>query len=92
MSSESPLRATPAGTHPPYLYPDYKSTPARADLATSYECQVSSYDWYGNSRPIFFRDRVFALIGHEMIEGAVAGGRILESARLNLTGSREHQR
>jgi protocatechuate 3,4-dioxygenase beta subunit len=32
MSSQSTLRATPAGTHPPYLYPDYKSTPARAPL------------------------------------------------------------
>jgi protocatechuate 3,4-dioxygenase, beta subunit len=30
MSSPSPLRPIPAGTHPPYLYPDYKSTPARA--------------------------------------------------------------
>jgi protocatechuate 3,4-dioxygenase beta subunit len=32
MSSQSALRAIPAGTHPPYLYPDYKSTPARAPL------------------------------------------------------------
>jgi protocatechuate 3,4-dioxygenase beta subunit len=32
MSSESTLRAISAGTHPPYLYPDYKSTPARAPL------------------------------------------------------------
>ena len=32
MSSQSTLRAIPAGTHPPYLYPDYKSTPARAPL------------------------------------------------------------
>jgi protocatechuate 3,4-dioxygenase beta subunit len=30
MSPQSPLRPTPAGTHPSYLYPDYKSTPARA--------------------------------------------------------------
>ena len=32
MSSKSTLHAVPAGTHPPYLYPDYKSTPARAPL------------------------------------------------------------
>ncbi len=32
MSSQSTLRRVPAGTHPPYLYPEYKSTPARAPL------------------------------------------------------------
>jgi protocatechuate 3,4-dioxygenase beta subunit len=32
MPSETPLRPIPTGTHPPYLYPDYKSTPSRAPL------------------------------------------------------------
>jgi protocatechuate 3,4-dioxygenase beta subunit len=32
MSAHFPLRPVAAGTHPPYLYPDYKSTPARAPL------------------------------------------------------------
>jgi protocatechuate 3,4-dioxygenase beta subunit len=31
-SALSPLRPTAPGTHPPYLYPDYKSTPARAPV------------------------------------------------------------
>jgi hypothetical protein len=52
-----------------------------------YECVVSCYDWYGNARPIFFRDRVFALIGAELIEGSVNGGRVAENARVNLTGA-----
>ena len=32
MPNETRLRPLAAGTHPPYLYPDYKSTPARAPL------------------------------------------------------------
>jgi hypothetical protein len=53
----------------------------------SYECEVSCIDWYGNSRPIFIADRVFALSGTELIEGQVGGGRISERARVNLTAS-----
>ena len=30
MPSAARLRPVPAGTHPPYLYPDYRSTPERA--------------------------------------------------------------
>jgi hypothetical protein len=56
-----------------------------AGNTTQYACEVSCYDWYGNARPIFFRDRVFALIGLELIEGAVANGGIREIARLPLT-------
>jgi len=65
-----------------------KLTGGFEDLVTEsgYECVVSCYDWYGNSRPIFFRDRVFALIGAELIEGAMYGGRVLETGRVNLTG------
>src|SRR5262245_25186605 len=32
MQTEPPLRPIAADTHPPYLYPDYKSTPPRAPL------------------------------------------------------------
>lgn len=59
---------------------------------TAYVCEISCYDWYGNSRPIFFRDRIFALIGGEVIEGKLESGRVAESARLNLTGTPEHAR
>jgi hypothetical protein len=58
--------------------------PRNARESTSYQCQVSCYDWYGNARPIFFRGRIFALIGLELIEGQLINGRIGETARVNL--------
>lgn len=41
-----------------------------ASLANNDEstCEISCYDWYGNTRPIFLRDRVYGLIGSEIIE------------------------
>jgi hypothetical protein len=50
-----------------------------------YSCEVSCVDWYGNSRPIFIGERVFALSGFELIEGAVKGGRMIEVARIDVT-------
>ncbi len=32
-------------------------------------CQASCVDWYGNARPIFLGERVFALLGYELVEG-----------------------
>jgi hypothetical protein len=46
-------------------------------------CRASCVDWYGNSRPLFLRGRVFALMGYEIVEGRVQGGRILEANRVN---------
>ncbi|OQW56849.1 MAG: hypothetical protein A4S17_13265 [Proteobacteria bacterium HN_bin10] len=57
----------------------------------SYVCEVSCIDWYGNSRPIFAHNRVFALSGTELIEGRVAGGRIGETGRVNLTARSSRQ-
>lgn len=31
-------------------------------------CETSCIDWYGNTRPIFLRDRVYALMGSEFVE------------------------
>ncbi len=50
-----------------------------------YSCQVSCIDWYGNSRPLFTRGRVFALTATELVEGRVADGRIAEVQRIDLT-------
>ena len=36
-------------------------------------CRASCVDWYGNSRPLFVRGRVFALMGYEIVEGATHG-------------------
>jgi hypothetical protein len=46
-------------------------------------CVASCVDWYGNSRPIFLRNRVFALMGYEIVEGNLANGRISERQRVN---------
>lgn len=46
-------------------------------------CKASCIDWYGNARPIFIGDRVFALLGYELVEGHVDGGHITERRRAN---------
>jgi hypothetical protein len=48
-------------------------------------CRASCVDWYGNSRPLFLRGRVFALMGYELVEGAVRGERIEELRRVNFS-------
>ena len=45
------------------------------------QCVVSCVDWYGNARPIFYRGRIFALMGYELVEGSIASGRIREIGR-----------
>ncbi len=45
-------------------------------------CKVSCADWYGNARPIFYRGRVWALLGYELVEGEVAAGAMVERGRL----------
>ena len=46
-------------------------------------CVASCVDWYGNARPLFVGDRVFALLGYEIVEGRVWGGRIQEVGRVS---------
>ena len=48
-------------------------------------CLTSCVDWYGQSRPIFLRGRVFALMGYELVEGRVEDGRIRELTRVDFT-------
>jgi hypothetical protein len=48
-------------------------------------CRASCVDWYGNARPIFIDGRVFALIGYDMVEGRLVGGRVDTIRRLNFT-------
>lgn len=50
-------------------------------------CRASCVDWYGNARPIFIGERVFALLGYELVEGALDGGRIRERRRVDFTPS-----
>lgn len=48
-------------------------------------CQVSCIDWYGNARPIFLGERVFALMGYELVEGDATGAAIRERRRVDFT-------
>ncbi|MFO0643910.1 MAG: hypothetical protein U0183_32090, partial [Polyangiaceae bacterium] len=49
-------------------------------------CETSCIDWYGNTRPIFLRERVFALMGSELAEVSLTGGasRVGDPAELKL--------
>lgn len=46
-------------------------------------CQASCVDWYGNARPIFLGERVFALMGYELVEGDPSGETIRELRRVD---------
>jgi hypothetical protein len=48
---------------------------AQAGAVRDDGCKASCVDWYGNARPIFLGDRVFALLGYELVEGQLAGDR-----------------
>lgn len=45
---------------------------ARAQ-STNDGCKASCVDWYGNARPLFLGERVFALLGYELVEGRLEG-------------------
>jgi hypothetical protein len=46
-------------------------------------CRASCVDWYGNARPLFIRGRILALLGYEIVEGALADGRVRETRRIS---------
>ena len=56
---------------------------AQPERATDDKCRASCVDWYGNARPLFVRGRVIALLGCELVEGALKDGRIEEMRRVN---------
>ena len=49
------------------------------------QCRASCVDWYGNARPLFIGGRVFALLGYEVVEGTLTGGRIEETRRISFS-------
>lgn len=51
-------------------------------------CEASCIDWYGDARPIFVRDRIFALIGYELVEGRVSSGHIYPFSRVSFAPRR----
>ncbi len=50
---------------------------------TNDACKFSCVDWYGNSRPIFLKDRILALMGYELVEGALTGNKLKETERID---------
>jgi len=65
------------------------SLAARPGMDKDDGCRASCTDWYGNARPIFLRNRVFALTGYELVEGRLfkASGvseRLLETRRISI--------
>lgn len=46
---------------------------ARSTAVRDDACKASCVDWYGNARPIFLGERVFALMGYELVEGSLGG-------------------
>lgn len=61
---------------------------ARSDKAVDDACRASCVDWYGNARPLFFQGRVLALLGYEIVEGALNGGQMRELRRVNYAPGR----
>jgi Beta propeller domain len=55
-------------------------------------CKASCIDWYGNARPLFLGERVFALLGYELVEGQLrrgfTGERIDELRRVSFAPAR----
>ena len=63
---------------------------ARAQPPRGDACRASCVDWYGNARPIFLGERVFALLGYELVEGRIEADsegdeRIREARRVDFT-------
>ena len=56
---------------------------SKAEPGMSDGCRASCVDWYGNARPLFVGNRVFALMGYEIVEGRVAGNGIAEVQRIS---------
>jgi len=61
---------------------------ARPERASDDNCRASCVDWYGNSRPLFVRGRVFALLGYEIVEGTLNDGRMRELRRVSYAPQR----
>ena len=56
-----------------------------ADSVEEDSCVSSCTDWYGNARPIFLGDRIFALMGYELVEGRMVDGKIVERRRIDFS-------
>jgi hypothetical protein len=51
---------------------------ASPDAVRDDACEASCVDCYGNARPIFSGQRIFALLGYELVEGQLIGAGLIE--------------
>ncbi|TNE45089.1 MAG: hypothetical protein EP343_27865 [Deltaproteobacteria bacterium] len=49
---------------------------ASSSPASEGQCETSCVDWYGNTRPIFLGDQIFALMGSELQELTLTGTKV----------------
>lgn len=69
---------------------DYQVTKAgeieshEQQISIESDCEASCVNWYGNSRPFFIDERVFALIGDELIESQLIDEKLIEIKRINI--------
>lgn len=61
---------------------------SRPESQADDQCVASCVDWYGDARPIFIGERVFALLGYELVEGRPEGRSIREINRVNFAPER----
>lgn len=47
------------------------------------DCKASCVDWYGNARPVFLGERIFGLLGYELVEGRLRNGKVVEHRRVD---------
>ena len=59
------------------------SLSSQPGVGTNDGCRASCVDWYGNSRPLFLKNRIFALMGYELVEGRVYGSQMIETRRIS---------
>jgi hypothetical protein len=64
-------------------FADLGELASKPEIATDDACVASCVDWYGNARPIFTGKRAFALMGYELVEGALTRTDIKETTRVN---------
>ncbi|MDP2032387.1 MAG: beta-propeller domain-containing protein [Polaromonas sp.] len=73
------------------------SLASRPGIGRNDGCRASCTDWYGNARPVFLRNRVFALLGYELVEGRILASpgsarRLVETRRISFApGSADYQ-
>jgi hypothetical protein len=49
-------------------------------------CKSSCLDWYGDARTIVVKDRIFVVLGYEIIEARLTDGKLSETNRVDFLG------